>query len=158
MLIIADSSALIALAICDALELLDKLFKDVKVPRAVFDEVTIEDKLASGKLRAYLNDKIVTIDLADYVIVSPGLGQGELQAMALYKKLHADYLLIDDRRARKVARLNHIHITGSQGILLLAKHEGLISQVKPFLDRLQTSDIHISQQLMQKTLQLAGEL
>lgn len=60
--------------------------------------------------------------------------------MALYKTLQADYLLIDDKRVRKVARLNHISITGSQGILLLAKHKGLISEVKPFLDRLSVSE------------------
>ena len=61
MLIIADSSALIALAICDALTLLDQLFKEIKVPRAVFEEVTVENKQASAKLRAYLNDKIIEL-------------------------------------------------------------------------------------------------
>lgn len=45
MLIVADSSALVALATCDALELLAALYDDVKVPQAVFDEVTISGKL-----------------------------------------------------------------------------------------------------------------
>lgn len=35
MLIVADSSALVALAICDALHLLDALFDEIKVPQAV---------------------------------------------------------------------------------------------------------------------------
>ena len=69
----------------------------------------------------------------------------------LCKTLHADYLLVDDKRARKVARLNQITITGSQGGLLFAKHEGLISQVKPFFNQLRASDIHISERLIQKT-------
>ncbi len=77
--------------------------------------------------------------------------------MALYKTLHADYLLLDDSRARKVALLNHITMTGSQGILLLAKHHGLISEVKPYLDLLRRSDIRISERLIQKILHLAGE-
>ncbi|MGE5604627.1 MAG: DUF3368 domain-containing protein [Bacteroidota bacterium] len=77
--------------------------------------------------------------------------------MVLYKALNADYLLIDDKRARSVARLNHITITGSQGILLLAKYKGLISSVKPFLDRLSDSDIRINDRLIQKTLLLANE-
>ena len=39
MLIIADSSSLIALATCDALELLPHLFEAIQVPQAVYEEV-----------------------------------------------------------------------------------------------------------------------
>lgn len=41
MLVIADTSALLALAACDGLVLLDTLFADVRVPRAVFAECTV---------------------------------------------------------------------------------------------------------------------
>jgi len=157
MLIIADSSALVALALCNGLQWLDHLFDEIKVPQTVFNEVVIKGKPAADMLREYLAEKTVTIDLTNVVITSGGLGQGEVEAMALYKTLHADYLLLDDSRARKVARLNHITITGSQGILLLAKHHGLISEVKPYLDLLQRSDIRISERLIQKIIQLAGE-
>jgi predicted nucleic acid-binding protein len=56
-----------------------------------------------------------------------------------------------------VARLNHITITGSQGILLLAKHRGIIAHVKPYLDQLRNTNIRISEQLLQRTLTLAKE-
>ena len=38
MLVVADSSPLIALAIIDGLPLLDALYRNVRVPKAVFDE------------------------------------------------------------------------------------------------------------------------
>lgn len=158
MLIIADSSALVALAICDGLGLLDQLFQEIKVPQAVFNEVVFDGKPEAERLRMYLSDKTVVVDLANVIITSGGLGRGEIEAMALYKALHADYLLIDDRRARNVARLNNIIITGSQGILLLAKHKGLIPSVKPYIERLSVSDIRINENLIRKTLLLAGEL
>ncbi|WP_417913414.1 hypothetical protein [Candidatus Electronema sp. TJ] len=44
MLIVADSSALVALALCDGLELLNRLFSDVRVPQAVYDEVLLQEK------------------------------------------------------------------------------------------------------------------
>lgn len=47
MLIVADSSALVALALCDGLELLDRLFEDVRVPQAVYDEVVVAGKAAA---------------------------------------------------------------------------------------------------------------
>ncbi len=157
MLIVADSSALIALAICNCIDALDKVFDKINVPQAVFDEVIIPGKPEAEILRNYLEGKIVNIDLAGFVIDAGGLGRGELEAMALYKKLQADFLLIDDKRARKVARLNNIEIIGSQGVLLFAKQKGLIKKIKPLLDKLRTSDIHISQRLIKKTLRLANE-
>lgn len=157
MLIIADSSALVALALCDGLSLLDRLFDDIKVPQTVFEEVTIKGKPVASILRAYLEGKIIPVDMTQALIMPARIGQGEMEAMALYKILHADYLLVDDQRARKIARLNHIRITGSQGILLLAKHAGLISEVRPFLERLRGSDIYVSERLMLKTLEIANE-
>lgn len=97
------------------------------------------------------------VPLGQVVITGAGLGRGEIEAMALYKSARADCLLIDDNRARKVARLNQINITGSQGILLLAKHHGLIAQVRPYLKRLQSTDIRISERLIERTLALARE-
>jgi hypothetical protein len=157
MLIIADSFALIVLETCQSLKLLESLFKEVLVPKAVFDEVIVDGKAVSERLSKYLKDKIRQIDHTIVVINAGGLGSGEIESMVLYKQLHADYLLIDDKRARKVAKMNNITIIGSQGILLLAKKEGLIPKVKPFLDKLSTSEIYIHERLISKTLRLANE-
>lgn len=157
MLIVADSSALVALALCNGLELLDRLFEQVRVPQAVYDEVIVEGKPAAQMLQAYLQGKVVPVPLENVVITGAGLGRGEIEAMALYKSMRADYLLIDDNRARKVARLNHVRITGSQGVLLLAKHHGLIPHVWPYLEQLGATDIRISDRLIERTLALAGE-
>ncbi len=157
MLIIADSSALVALALCGGLAPLERLFDKVQVPQAVYDEVIVKGKPAARTLKTYLQGKVVPVPLTNVVITGGGLGQGEIEAMALYKAVHADYLLVDDNRARKVARLNHMTITGSQGILLLAKHRGIISHVKPYLDQLRNTNIRISERLLQRTLALAKE-
>ncbi len=157
MLIVADSSALVALALCGGLDLLDRLFDKVQVPQAVYDEVIVKGKPAAHTLKTYLQGKVVPVLLTNVVITGGGLGQGEIEAMALYKAVHADYLLVDDNRARKVARLNNMTITGSQGILLLAKHRGIISHVKPYLDQLRNTNIRISERLLQRTLVLAKE-
>jgi len=75
--------------------------------------------------------------------------------MALYRISHADYLLVDDHQARKIiVQLDHIMTTGSQGVLLLAKRCGLISHVKPYLDKLHQTDTWLSESLTQPTLSL----
>lgn len=157
MLVIADTSALIAVATCDGLSWLDTLFDTLSVPRAVFDEAIEDGKPQAGKLKHYLSGKVVDIDLNDFIIAAPGLGQGELQAMALYRHVHADRLLIDDLRARKAAQYNGINIVGSAGILLMAKNQGLITTVKPYLERISNSEVYLSEALVSEVLNIAGE-
>jgi len=99
----------------------------------------------------------VEVPLKEYVIAVAGLGHGELEAMALYKRLHADYLLVDDYRARKVARLNRIEVVGSLGILLRAKESGLIPAIRPLLANIQAAGVHYGEQLVSEALRLAGE-
>jgi predicted nucleic acid-binding protein len=157
MLIVADTSALVALAAYDALSILGELFRDVHVPSAVFRECTVPGKPWVGRLEAYLIQKVVEVDLQEFVIVAEGLGQGELEAMALCKRLRAERLLIDDYRARKVAHLNGIHVVGSLGVLLLAKEAGLISQARPLIAEIQAAGVRYSDQLVAEVLRLAGE-
>ncbi len=157
MILAADSSALITLSLCNALQFLDILFGEVKVPQAVFDEVTKEDKKESIELAEYLNDKIEPVSMDDYVITDFSIFRGEYEAMALYKKLGADRLLVDDKRARKLAKLNGINTIGSLGILLLAKEKRLIERIKPYIEIIKESDIHIKKEVINYVLDLAGE-
>jgi predicted nucleic acid-binding protein len=157
MLVIADTSALIALAACDALPLLDHLFHDVRVPSAVFRECTVPGKPSAEQLKDYLRERVIEVDLQDFVIAVAGLGQGELEAMALYKRLHAELLLVDDHRARKVAYLNGIEVVGSLGVLLRAKESGFIMEIRPLVRAIQAAGVHYGVQLVEEALRLTGE-
>lgn len=158
MILVADSSALIALAVCDSLNLLDLLFTEVKVPRAVFVEVSKKSKKEADSLAHYLEDKIIDVEIdRNYIIKEGTIEIGELEAMTLYKQLAANWLLIDDRRARKIAELNQIKIIGSLGVLLLGKKKGYLTTIKSKIDILKNSDIFFSEELLQNTLTLAGE-
>lgn len=77
--------------------------------------------------------------------------------MVLYKQLNANRLLVDDRRARKVAELNQIKIIGSLGVLLLGKKEGHITNIKSRIEMIRNSDIYLSEELLQRIMSLAGE-
>ncbi|MBS3964613.1 MAG: DUF3368 domain-containing protein [Methylomonas sp.] len=77
--------------------------------------------------------------------------------MLLFKQLNADKLLIDDRRGRKVAKINGISTVGSLGVLLVAKEKGLISEIAPMLVQIEQSDIYLSEELITTVLALAGE-
>ncbi len=157
MILIGDSSALIALAICDALDLLTELYENVYVPQAVYLEIVQGDRPESDKLRRYLREKVKNVDMTNYVYLDAYADIGETEAMLLYKQLSADVLLVDDKKGRKVAKMNKIEIIGSLGILLKAKKRGLLNEVSTSLKRLQNSIIYLNQTLINEVLELAGE-
>ncbi len=157
MILVADCSALIALATCRALHLLDGLFGSVIVPEAVYLEAVIGDKPQATQLQEYLQGRVRTID-PSYPILLDGLSDhGETEAMILYRQLAADRLLIDDRRGRRIARINGIEIIGSLGVLVAAKRAGLIDAVKPYVLQLSASELYLSSDLIATVLDIAGE-
>ena len=157
MLVIADSSALVALATCGVLDILTLIYEDIRVPQAVFDEVSTPEKPQGVLLSSFLAERVVSVDVSRWVLAAGGLGQGELEAMALYKQLSADALLIDDRRARTIAEHNQIVCIGALGVLLMAKHRALIPQIAPYVEILRTSSLHYGEALLAKVLALANE-
>lgn len=158
MIVVADASVLLALAGCRSLHLLDSLFQDVRVPGAVFDELAVPGKPQAAFISESLEGKVVRLEPGVPTVESSGgLGLGEREAMALYRQLGADLLLVDDKRARQAAKAEGIRISGSLGVLLLAKERGLLERIRPLLDQLQASEIYVDAGLIRKTLELAGE-
>jgi predicted nucleic acid-binding protein len=158
MIIICDSSPLIALAKCGKLSLLDSLFEEVLIPEQVYHEFSILGKPEATTIAAWAREKIdkpgeVHLAKANALSLDPG----ETAAIALYWEKSADFLLIDERKGRIIAAQNGIKIIGIAGILLAAKNNGLIDAVKPFLDLLLNSSYYISNTLYQTALKTAKE-
>lgn len=61
---------------------------------------------------------------------------GESQSVILYKELQADFLLIDDKKARSIAENFGIHCIGTIGLLSISKDKGLIGSLRPIFDEL----------------------
>ena len=157
MLIVADSSALIALAACDALNVILQVYDDIKVSEAVYAEIVAPEKSQSDALGVFLANRVVKVDTTRWVLTAGGLGRGEIEAMALYKQLTADVPLIDDHRARVIAEHNQINCIGALGLLLIAKQEGKIAEIAPYIQRLRDASIYYGDALLDRVLKLAGE-
>ena len=155
MILIADSSALVALAIVDKLDTLEILFGSVYIPTAVFNEISKKDKPESKKLTDYCKSRV--IDVTEQVNFNISLGLGESEAIVLYKEKNADFLLCDDKKAKKFAKTFGINTIGSLGILLKAKEKKLIDSISPLLELLKESNIFIDDKTFALVLKMAGE-
>ena len=85
------------------------------------------------------------------------LGDGESEAIALAIELNADFLILDDLKARKIAKDMGIKVIGTAGVLLLAKKRGIVNEVKPLLMALVDRGFRISNDVIEVILKAAGE-
>ncbi|MDZ8184499.1 MAG: DUF3368 domain-containing protein [Nostoc sp. ChiSLP02] len=83
---------------------------------------------------------------------------GEAEAIALAVELGANRVLIDERRGRIIAARLNLRYTGVLGILVEAKSQGLICEVKPLLDALiEQAGFWVAASLYRSVLQLVDE-
>ncbi|MDR1256870.1 MAG: DUF3368 domain-containing protein [Spirochaetaceae bacterium] len=158
MIIVSDASPVIALAVCDKLDLLDKLFDKVCIPQAVFNELIVPNKPNVELITEWAKDRIVLVKAAVMVAAfSLNLDPGESEALSLYWEIAADNLLIDEKKGRIIAARNGVRTVGTIGVLLLAKQKGFITEVKPSLDILMKTGFRMSDILYRQILERAGE-
>ncbi len=90
-------------------------------------------------------------------VLKTQIDDGEAEAIALATEMDDVFVILDDKKARRVAQQIGLTVIGTVGILLRAKKKGIITHVKPILDELNAVDFRISRSLYQRALQLAKE-
>jgi len=155
-LVIADSGPIFSLSIIDRLDLLNALFDHVKIPKAVWDEITYDkSKPDYQKLYDFFKDK--TCQISGINELTFLMDYGESESLILFKELKADFLLIDDKKARKIAENLDINCIGIIGLLSVAKDKGLIDQLKPIFETFLQNKRYYSIDLLNNILSSKGE-
>ncbi len=162
MLVISDTSCLSALIQTKYLHLLQSLYQNITIPRVVFEELAVLVDFGVD-LSALQESNWIKIqnpsDKALLEILMLDLHVGEAHAIALAIELQADLLIVDDYEARKTATEMGLPITGLGGVLIEAKQQAFIEEVKPLLDQIMTSaGFYLSERVYNRMLQLAGEI
>ena len=138
--VIPDTSCLILLRKIGALNLLDQLFDEVLITETVlweFNEpVSIPYKLA----------KIENKDF--FKLVSLQLDPGEASVICMASDQQDFLMILDDLKGRKVANTLGLNFTGTLGVLVKAKRNGLIEKLEPYVERLLQVGIRISSQVL----------
>jgi len=161
--VVSDTSPLLNLAIISQLDLLHELYERILIPQAVYDELvsTGSDMPGADEVEAASDSWITVYQVKNQPLVKSlelQLDKGESEAIALAIEMSADLVLLDERKGRTVALrfdLNHI---GLLGMLMEAKHRGLIPSVKPLLDALMhKARFRVSSALYVHILETVGE-
>jgi predicted nucleic acid-binding protein len=146
---VANSSCLIALEAAGHLNILERLYGTIEVPEAV-------DRECGGTLPTWVRVRHVRgRSLVQSLCLQ--LGPGESEAIALCLEQPAERLILDDKKARRIARRLGLPVTGTLAVLLRAKESGILSTVAEVLDELVAVGFHLSSSLIDETLRQAGE-
>ncbi len=158
-MIIVNTSPIFYLHRIGLLDILNKLYGDITIPEAVRSElkkghVQGED---APQLENYPWIQIVNVDIPEYLslIVDLGLGESEVLAVAT---IHPSALVIlDDKLARRIAKMRGFLLTGTAGVLLRAKEKGFIPALKPVIEKLLSLNFRLKPDLVNAILEVAGE-
>ena len=169
-IVIADAGPLIALARIGQLELLAKLFGTVTLTELVALEIIGGGIFADTEalVKALAQPWLETITLSEDALEAcrdwvnlHQIDMGEASALVLASQLIAQgdevLVIVDETRGRQAAQHAAITITGTAGLLLLAKRFGLLPTVKPLLVALQAQSYYLTDQLLEAVLRQAGE-
>ncbi len=156
-LVIADSGPIFSLALIDELEILHKLFEEIRISNAVWEEITSNKATKFYKrISDFFESKVVKItSFNDLTFL---MGYGESESLILYKELNADFLLIDDKKARSIAENFNINCIGTLGLLSIAKTKGLIKELRSYFLLLIKNDRYYSIKLLNILLEKHNEL
>lgn len=157
--VVSDASPFILFSKSGIFELFPKLFREILIPAAVWDEIDQYEDEARENL--YVHQDILKrciVEISTEVLVW-NLGNGETEVLSYaFANRSAYTALIDDRAARRCADTLRINTMGTAGILILAKKRGLISSVQKELDKVTASGLWISDDVSQTILMEAGEI
>jgi predicted nucleic acid-binding protein len=160
--VVSNASPLIALIRIGQLDFLRQLYGTVIIPEAVWHEVVVEGADQPGAEAVSASSWIVRRTVTNRPLVHAlrqELDAGEAEAIALAVEIDDALLLMDERLGRDTVRHFGIRYTGVVGVLIEAKHKGLVQALQPLLDALRNlAGFRVSEALYRRVLQDEGEV
>lgn len=146
LVVIADSSSLMALDNIGESEVLQKLYSEISITPEVASEyghklpawIQIRTASESSKQRSEVRD----------------LDSGEATSIALALDSDDPLLIIDEKKGRRVAERLNIEIIGTVGILIKAKIAGLLDDPETLVSRLESVSFRLDENLKAKLMNI----
>ncbi|MCU0445278.1 MAG: DUF3368 domain-containing protein [Microscillaceae bacterium] len=157
--VISNTTPIITFLGWKRLDILQKLYQQIIIPTGVLEEIE------TGKAKDFYTD----LKQLDWIVIQQvkntqalniletELDKGEAEVIILAQEIKADLVILDERLARNYASIKNISYTGSFGVLIKAKQQHIITEVKPFLEQAQNNGIRMNEAVINLILQKANE-
>lgn len=130
MKVVSNASPLIFLAKIGKLDLLNRY--EVSIPQQVYEEVIkgIESRDDAQEIKSLVERKIIRVEKTEITkeLNQQNLGNGEKAAISLAANKNIKQILLDEKKARRIAKLNNLEPLGTIGVLIEAQKNNEISK------------------------------
>lgn len=163
MTFICNAGPIIALAKINRLLLLRELANTVLVPITVFHELLAKPGADADHIIEASQSFLKVVEppkniIPEVMLASRQLDAGEKQVIALASSTSPTFtVVLDDAAGRRVARRLGYPLLGFVGMLLIAKHRGLVSDVFSLLTEARVQGYWLSDELLASARSLAKE-
>jgi predicted nucleic acid-binding protein len=149
-LVVSDTTPLNYLILIEAIEVLPKLFGKIFVPPAVLEEMKHPKAPPIVAAWAHFPPAWVEIQLPRLEL-RLRLGTGETEAIALVEELADAVLLVDDKKARAIAKERGITVIGTVNLLDLADERELLDFERA-ISRLSATTFRVESSFLKEVL------
>lgn len=155
MIVVSDATPIISFLKINRLDILGKLFGEVLLPEAVYEELTLnqfflEEAEQVKSCEFFKRVSVSNNNAVGMLMRITGLDLGESEAIIYSDENKSDLLIVDEVRARRVATSMKLRITGTIGVLIAANENGLLNKDEALAcaEILRLSKRHISETLL----------
>ena len=157
MIVVSDSSPLIALSSVDRLDLIQLIFDTVIIPVSVRDEVMGTAAKIAVELPSFIRVEPVAAEVP-VRFLKLNLHAGESEAIALALERGIQGIILDDKQAREIAGELGLKVIGTLGVHMLAKRKGFLSEVRPVMTQIiERVNFRIAPSVLNRALSLIDE-
>jgi len=154
---IVSATAIITLCQIGQFDVLRKLYGQITIPQAVYDEICIDkNSFAAAELennREWIVVKKIS-NVTNKALYSSAFHGSEAELLAISRELKKQgdqvLLILDDIAAKRHAKASGFKVTGTLGIIHRAQKEGHLNtahkDLNPFLENMGQQKIHVDKQ------------
>ena len=156
MIIVSNASPLIFLAKIERLNLLNNY--EIVIPKQVYEEINkgAETKEDAQRIKTFVEKNIIKAEETNIIneIEQHSLGKGEKAAISLAISKKINIILLDERKARRIAKFYQLKPKGTIGILIDAWRNKKITkdELKESIKKLIEEGYRINEELIIKLL------
>jgi len=154
-----NTSPIILLAKISLIDLIPSMCSEWIIPSGVAQEIQAGSNNDPAKIwvERYGKKWIKNISQIEPAIAAWDLGLGENHVLSWCYQNCGYEAIIDDGLARKCALSLQIPLRGVLGVILLAKKDQRINEIKPFLNKLIRFGFRIDKKILKTALEWANE-
>lgn len=122
MIVVVNSSPLIALCKINRLRILKEQFAEIFISESVYKEVVIQGKGKIGSKEVeeaswIERKKIKDIEAKGHLTMKFNLGAGEAETIILAREIKADLVILDEGKGRDIASISNLEVRGTLALL-----------------------------------------